>query len=339
MNDDVWAEIVERLERGERIAVAVLATRDGSAPRGAGAKMLVGADGPIAGTIGGGSAEARAAAEAKLTLEDGKPRLFEVDMGGSALDGADLICGGRVGIFIHRPEPDHLGVYRALRERMRDGLDSALLVPVREPGPPVLAVPGGEASPLVAAANAARPEGTLLFEHGGREYILEPSTARVRLVVAGGGHVSLALAELAAKVDFDVAILDDRAEFAAPARFPFLDPRRLIVVPEFRGCLEEKTLGFPVTSRTFVAILTRGHSFDRETLAQALRTPAGYVGMIGSRRKRGVIYDRLLEEGFARADLERVHSPIGLSIGAETPAEIAVSIAAELIASRAALAD
>lgn len=336
---DIWAEIVDRLERGERIAFAVIATRDGSAPRSAGAKMLVGADGLLAGTVGGGSAEARAIAEAKLTLEDGKPRLFEVDMGGSALDGADLICGGRVGIFLQRPEPGHLDVYRALRDRMRDGLDSVLLIPVRESGPPFLVTSGEETSPLDSAALAAGPEGTLLFEHDGREYILEPLPAPVRLVIEGGGHVSLALAELAAKLGFDVAVLDDRAEFVAPARFPFLDPRRLLVVPEFRDCLEEKTLGFPVVRRTFIAILTRGHAFDREALADALRTPAGYIGMIGSRRKRNVIYDRLLEDGFTRGDLERVHSPIGLSIGAETPAEIAVAIAAELIAARAALAE
>jgi xanthine dehydrogenase accessory factor len=93
--------------------------------------------------------------------------------------------------------------------------------------------------------------------------------------------------------------------------------------------------GLPLDSSSFLVIVTRGHSFDKEVLDQALRTNARYVGMIGSKRKRGIIYQKLLEEGFTRDDLARVHAPIGLSIGAETPSEIAVSIVAELIQERA----
>lgn len=333
METDLWKEILARLGRGETIAVATIATRDGSAPRSAGAKMTVGPEGLAAGTLGGGPAEAMALREAEKTLADGLPRLFSIDMSGTALSGADLICGGTVRIFVHLLAPDSLNVVRTVCDRMRLGLSSFLLTPVDGAGPPEL-VPPESVDPELAKA-IGENDGAQLLRRRGAEYLFEPLPARTRLVLAGGGHVSLATAQTAAITDFEVTVLDDREEFVAPARFPWIRPDRLRVVSGFRDCLSEATLGFPVGATCCVAILTRGHSFDGEVLAQALSTPAGYVGMIGSRRKRDAIYEAMANRGFSQRDLERIHSPIGLSIGAETPEEIAVSIVAELIAERA----
>lgn len=332
--DDIWHAVCERLGRGERIAAATIATSDGSTPRSAGAKMLVGSGGIVAGTLGGGFVEAKAADEAAKTLRDGESRLFDIDMTGSAASGADLICGGRVRIFIGPLEPEQAGLFRELADRLDKGGDAMLLTPTNGARPPVAVYPeSGDG--LASAALVHMAGGARLFEYDGVEYLLEPARARAKLVLAGGGHVSLATARIASLVDFDVAVIDDRPEFANPGRFPWLGRGRTLVVPEYEGCLGADVLGFPVTEKSSIVILTRGHSHDGEVLAQALATPAGYVGMIGSRRKRDAVYARLAERGFSDGDFRRVHCPVGLPLGGETPAEIAVSIVAQLIAARA----
>jgi xanthine dehydrogenase accessory factor len=129
-------------------------------------------------------------------------------------------------------------------------------------------------------------------------------------------------------VGFRVCVIDDRGEFANTRRFPAAD--QIMVCP-----VAEAFKRIAVTPSTFIAIVTRGHADDREALRAALATRPAYLGMIGSRRKRDLIYASLIEEGVAAEDLRRVRTPIGISIGAETPEEIAVSIVAELIQIRA----
>ncbi len=151
-----------------------------------------------------------------------------------------------------------------------------------------------------------------------------------RLILCGGGHVSLALAQIGALLDFEVVVLDDRSEFASRERFPMA--REIYCMPFDRGL---EAAGH--TERDFFAILTRGHAYDKECLARILRGPWAYVGMIGSRAKVAAVMAALEAEGFSQEELSRVHSPIGLKLGGQTPAEIAVSIAAELVAERARL--
>lgn len=149
-----------------------------------------------------------------------------------------------------------------------------------------------------------------------------------RLILCGGGHVSLELAHIAARLEFEVVVIDDRPEFANDARFPMV--HQVLCMP-FEEALDQ--LGSRDTD--FYAILTRGHAFDKECLAHVLRGQYAYVGMIGSRTKVAAVYKALREEGFPQEMLDGVHSPIGLSIGGQTPAEIAVSIAAQLVQVRA----
>lgn len=145
-----------------------------------------------------------------------------------------------------------------------------------------------------------------------------------RLILCGGGHVSLELAHIAARLEFEVVVIDGRPEFANDARFPMV--HQVLCMP-FEEALDQ--LGSRDTD--FYAILTRGHAFDKECLAHVLRGQYAYVGMIGSRTKVAAVYKALREEGFSQEILDGVHSPIGLSIGGQTPAEIAVSIAAQLV--------
>jgi xanthine dehydrogenase accessory factor len=129
-------------------------------------------------------------------------------------------------------------------------------------------------------------------------------------------------------VGFKVVVIDDRPEFADPEKFPKAED---VHYYSFDSVMER----LPVDGSSYVVIMTRGHSHDKTVLAQALKSPAGYIGMIGSRRKISIIFGKLLEQGFTQEQLDRVHSPIGIDIGAETPEEIAVSIIAELIKVRA----
>jgi xanthine dehydrogenase accessory factor len=143
--------------------------------------------------------------------------------------------------------------------------------------------------------------------------------------IFGSGHVGASTARLAVFVDFSVTILDDREEYASLQNVP--EAHHAVVVPTFERAFE----GLTIDEDSYLIIVTRGHAHDKTVLAQALRTNAGYIGMIGSRRKIAVIYEALLKEGFQRSEFGRVHAPIGLPIGGETPEEIAVSIIAEMI--------
>ena len=157
---------------------------------------------------------------------------------------------------------------------------------------------------------------------------LERIRPRGTVYIFGAGHVGVCVAHLAAYVGFTVVVIDDRSEFANAERVP--EAAEIVVVDSFADEFSSLSLD----SDSYVVIVTRGHAHDRTVLVQALRSQAGYVGMIGSRRKTHVIFQALLKEGFAREDLSRVHAPIGLPIGGETPEEIGVSIVAEMVSVR-----
>ena len=144
------------------------------------------------------------------------------------------------------------------------------------------------------------------------------------LVIAGGGHVGKALSEIASLCGFRVTVIDDRPEYADPERFP--EAERVI-----RGRFDEVLADYPLDSTTYVVAVTRGHKHDEATLRGVIGRGAAYVGMIGSRRRAKAVLDHLLEEGADPDAVAQVHTPIGLDIGAESPAEIAVSVMAEII--------
>ena len=171
-----------------------------------------------------------------------------------------------------------------------------------------------------------------LVERGAVRYFLDPLTPQITVVVFGGGHIAVCLVPLCHGLGFRIVVVDDRADFASRDRFPHAD--ELLVVPSFENALQDLHLD----AGHYVVIVTRGHGGDQATLRQALRRRPGYIGMIGSRRKRGLIFEALAREGVGADDLARVVCPIGLPIGAETPEEIALSIAAELVATRVARA-
>ncbi|WP_428563042.1 MAG: XdhC family aldehyde oxidoreductase maturation factor [Solidesulfovibrio sp. DCME] len=335
--------INDTLAAGRSLVAVTIVTSEGSTPRTAGSKMLVFADDAIAGTVGGGLAEGLAITAAKGVLADGNPRLMDFDMTGQASQGADLICGGRMRVFLERlsPQPATMTLYAALADLLAKGGRGLVLTPLeaRDGFASCLLLPDGGLvgrDPGEAARKAARERGRgitapVVFTQGGQRFFLEPAASPTPLVICGGGHVSRPTGLIAAMTGFRVTVLDDRPEFANAERFPFA--AETAVIDPAVGWFADRPLG----PDAFVVIVTRGHAHDADALAEALGTPAAYIGMIGSASKRDAIYDKMLAKGFTRDDLKRVKSPIGLPIEAETPEEIAVSIAAELIACRAAL--
>ncbi len=168
-----------------------------------------------------------------------------------------------------------------------------------------------------------------MISYQGKEYLVESLCHAGTVYIFGAGHVSQQLAPLATLVGFSTVVLDDRQEFANRERFP--NVAEVIVLDSFQRALE----GLEINADSYLVLVTRGHAHDHTVLRQALKTKAGYIGMIGSRRKRDAVYAAMAKEGFVQQDFDRVFSPIGLAIMAETPEEIAVSIVAELIQVRA----
>ncbi|HEY8475566.1 MAG TPA: XdhC/CoxI family protein [Chloroflexota bacterium] len=167
-------------------------------------------------------------------------------------------------------------------------------------------------------------EGDDVPRSGTVEVFVEVYSPPPTLLIVGAGHIAVPLAQVGKLMDFEVVVVDDRASFANRERFPTADE---IVVGDYEQVLD----GFPVGPQTYIVLVTRAHTWDVVSLRRVIRRPAAYIGMIGSRRRVFAVFKLLHDEGVPLEDIARVHAPIGLDIETETPAEIAISIAAEII--------
>jgi xanthine dehydrogenase accessory factor len=352
--EDIYVKAIELLGKNEPSVLATIIRLTGSGPRGAGTKFLILKDGSYVGTIGGGLLEARVLEAAKKVFASRSPVRLSLNLMGKDVAETDMICGGDVDIFLEPLSAENQeqgqGFKKILDIQKRGG--TGLLVTVvttdrwqKDRVPRLFLLPGsgpiGNLPGLKAATEEIAKNMPLVLKQreprlvisrddlgGSVELFLEPILADPILYIFGGGHVSAQIIPLASRVGFKVEVIDDRPEFADPAKFP--DAAKVHQFP-FEGVLGK----IPVDESSYLVIVTRGHIHDKTVLEQCLGTKAKYIGMIGSRRKKAMIYEKLLEEGFTKSDLDRVHAPIGLDIGAETPEEIAVSIVAELIQVRA----
>ena len=342
---EVYEEGLRLLQSGQDVVVATVFEAKGSAPRTAGAKMIVRPDGSILGTIGGGRLEHDAIEVACRLFDSRQSVIHRFELTGNDVAAMDMICGGSGEVWLHlltAGDKNTSIVCQAM----------AGVLARRESGWLITEIGDGENTAdrqfcLVGADRSItgrlRVDAGLLDEwidnagslpahteiKGGERFLIEPIRPGRTVFVFGAGHVSQQVVPLCETVDFRAVVLDDRAEYACRPRFPAASEIR--VMESF-----ENWDGLAIDEASFIVILTRGHIYDKVVLAKALRTSATYVGMIGSRRKRDKIYQALREEGFSQRDIDRVHSPIGMDIAAETPAELAVSIVGELIQVRAA---
>jgi len=352
--EGIYSKAIELVGNKQVGVLATIIRLTGSGPRGAGTKFLIMEDGSYAGTIGGGLLEAEVLRQAGTIFTTGRPASLSLSLMGKDVAETDMICGGDVEVFLEPVFPDDEGQIEILKklEAIQKRGGSGLLVTVvdgerwgKEGSLKVFMDSGGERSggltgmkqiedelcrTLARRMEKREPSIEFFEDQAGKQVKLfvEPVHSDPFLYIFGGGHVSSQIVPLANKVGFKVVVIDDRPEFADPERFP--EAEGVYCYP-FDGVVRR----FPVDEASYIIIVTRGHLNDKTILEQALRTRAGYIGMIGSRRKKAMIYEKLMEEGFTQKDLDRVYAPIGLEIGAETPEEIAVSIVAELIKVRA----
>lgn len=303
----IFKALLTLLDRGEDAVLATVVSAQGSTPRGAGAQLLAGKDGLLAGTIGGGPGEAQALRLAAECLEERKSAVLRLELrhGGEL----DSVCGGEQTVllqFIPHDSGDWRGAAQEVLERLE----------ARRGG--CLALEGG-------AAPALLEEGGPVWDG---ERLLLPLPVGERVVIFGGGHCALALVPVLRSVGFRVAVFDDRAEFASRERFPEAETVVCHAYTDIAAALA-------LTPEDYAVVMTSGHSHDFEVEEQLLRRPLRYVGVMGSRTKTAYVNQKLREAGVPEEAIRRVHTPIGTAIKAVTPEEIAVSIAGELIYERA----
>jgi xanthine dehydrogenase accessory factor len=342
---DLLDEMTRLLAAGEPFALGTLVDTRGSTPQKAGARLLVRADGSTMGTLGGGCVEAEAWQAAKEALASGAPRMLDFELTEDIAVDYGLACGGNERILV-APTPRD-GAAQALVDALRAGAGTrrrgALITVVAgsavAPGAMLALWDDGEmhgdrsvaADEAIAAARAVidapQPQTRIARLANGSELFVEPLAPPTEVIVVGGGHVGRAVASVAKFLGHAVAVIDDRPDFASRDRFPEADA--LVV-----GDIEQALLEYPATPSSAIVIVTRGHKWDYQALSAGARSPAFYVGLMGSRRKVALIYRQLMTDGVPESRLRQVHAPIGLDIGAVTPEEIAISIMAEVTACR-----
>ena len=342
----IFADILELLKGGEPFVLATVVTSAGSAPRHAGSRMIVRKDGTIKGTVGGGAMEARVIEASRELFERGRPILRKFVLTAEDAGQLGMICGGALEVLMNRLDPGdsiQTSLYETLQAAVNGRKRAWLLTRLPDSGNDETkleqvvvkhdgAIEAGEGFDSENLRELLRHRGggrASFADSQGRRCVVENLCDEGTVFIFGAGHVGLALAQINGFVGFKTVVLDDRKEFANRDRFPSAE--EIIVPDSFPGAFNDLN----IDADCYIVIVTRGHIHDKTVLREALGTTAGYIGMIGSRKKRDEIYTALLGEGFTREDLARVHSPIGLPIGAETPEEIAVCILGELIQVRA----
>lgn len=349
MIEDVFKSAIDILAQGGQAAMSTIIASKGSLPMSEKSKMLVTPDGKIIGTVGGGCLEADVWTEARRVMEEGKSSIQKFILTEKYAGESGLNCGGIVEILteplptrgseifqtiLELKDTGHRGtLVTVLTDHPRypegqrklllcdDGRtvgslgDTALEAFVAEKGYAILA---GEQFAIV---DYALDDGSTI------KLFMEPVLPTPTVYVFGGGHVSFFVVRAAKLAGFKVKVIDDRPAFANKERFPEADAT---IVMEF----DQVRDAFDFGQDDYIVLVTRGHQHDQQILEQIYDCSARYIGMIGSKSKIAKMWKRLEGKGIERAYLDRVHAPIGLNIGADTPEEIAISVVAELIRER-----
>ena len=345
---DIFHEIISALRTEERVMLATIISTTGSTPASALSKMLVKQEGIVSlGTVGGGCMEGDVLLHARRLFQENKAQILAFHLNEDDI-GHGLICGGTLDVLIEPLSKEHIPLMEELKTIRDEGEDSVLTTLLSSegrtegkwlssplPGATLqLSLPNSLTSGpnavqglTEAVEKAYRRQETQRVTSSRGEFILEPITGSPSLVIFGGGHVSKYISRSAAMAGFRVTIVDDREKFASSERFP--EAAQTLAV-DFIEAFRHLT----VKASTYIVIVTRGHRHDEEILEQAVKTPARYIGMIGSKRKVLTTIEHLLEKGIQPQLIERVHAPMGIEIGAVTAEEIGISVVSQLISVR-----
>ena len=320
--------IKSRLTSGEDLVLVTVIASSGATPRGAGARMLVGVEGRICGTIGGGAVEYRSEQIAARVLEEKTSLGHDFTLTKDDVQNLGMICGGECNVFFHYiPAGDGhtIELCAEAEEQFRKGSALWLLTRLGEHGQM------GLYAHDLGYWGMDVSEPLPLSRHPERigEIFAEQINAPGRVYVFGGGHVAQELVPVLSHVGFRCVVMDDRAEFTRPELFPGAEA---VICGDLTRIKDYMTIG----SEDYVCVMTRGHSHDTVVQAQVLKCRPTYCGVIGSAFKAAGVRRTLKEEyGLLDEELDLVTTPIGLNIKGETPAEIAISIAAQMILHRA----
>jgi xanthine dehydrogenase accessory factor len=347
--EDIYQEILSAQKQGNASALATVVSVKGSTPRAEGSQMLIKHNGSIVGSIGGGCLEATVWEAARNSLKTGLPKMIDYDLTGRTDTPEGLICGGTMKVFvdvlsaksafdafeeIRRTKAGGSAVVlaTAVAEKVRAAWSETPRLLIREDGTAVGSL--GDASIDAEVKHCAAG----ILKSGASELLelkkdgaalptlvfVEPITPQPTVYIFGAGHIGFAVSKIAKMTGFRVFVIDDRPAYACAARFPEADE---FFVEDPADMVPRLNLN----QVSYLVIACRGHLEDQRVLAQAVNTSAGYIGMLGSRKKTKTVFLNLKAEGITQASLDRIHSPIGLPISTETPEEIAVSIMAEII--------
>lgn len=340
---EIHRKIIEFIDKGCSFALATILRADGSTPRKAAVKAIIGSDGKIHGTLGGGRPEAEAQQRAVVACRSKRPILFDFQMNGPCAVEDEPICGGSVRILLDPTVDKNRAVFDEVLDALGQRKSGVLVTRINSAADTEVTMQWISEDKLSSEVNlpdidvfreSLSEEKPRLFNEGSTaqctavEVFVEPVIPKPRLLIAGAGHIGRALSYQGTLIGYEVTIIDDRDEFANASHFPK-------GVEVICGDIPEQLRASGIDKDTYIVIVTRGHKLDAKALEACIKSRPAYIGMIGSRRKVALIRESFIGSGFStEKEFDRVSAPIGLDIGADTVQEIATSIAAELIAVR-----
>jgi xanthine dehydrogenase accessory factor len=308
------------LDEFGQVAIATVVSTWGSAPVPVGGRLVIAPGERFEGSVSGGCVEVDVLVEAADVMTAGKPRLIEYGVSEETAWRAGLACGGKLAVLIEPLTHADIGLIDAITEARR--ARQSVVVTTRLADGERRLFKEGEALPAdIASSLATGSIGPIATPEG--DVFAQPLVPPLRIIVAGATHIGQVFAELAHHVGYQVTVVDPRPAFAKAERFG------AAVAIEAWPTASFADLG--LDGRTAVVALTHAAHIDDEALAAAMASPCLYIGALGSRATHAKRMDRLASAGFSETDLQRIHAPIGLNIGAKGPAEMAVSILAEII--------
>ncbi len=333
---EVTEDINKWLAAGQTVGLATVIQTWGSAPRKAGGKMAITPDGQMSGSVSGGCVEGAVFEQAVEAISNQQGKLLEFGVADETAWEVGLACGGNIRVFVEELDET---IYRTIQEIISGDRFGALATIVTSAddklvgtkfvtdGTQLIAGQAPQEAIDVALSGLKAGKSQLVSLADGSEMFIELFLPAPQLVMIGGVHIAIALAQLAQVLGYKTIVIDPRRGFGNVERFPHVDT---LIQKWPKLALEEIT----INENTAVALLTHDPKIDDPAIHQVLRSSAFYVGALGSRKTHAKRVARLLEAGFSQEEIDKIYGPIGLSINAKTPEEIALSVLAEVVKAR-----
>lgn len=331
---ELFGTAKKTMEEKQDLVFVTTISSSGSSPRGAGSKMLVLENGKSYGTIGGGNVEYVSIQYAKEVLKEKQSCTKSFALHPDQVADLGMICGGDVVIFFQYISWENQGFYELcikIIENWNKNENTWLIFDITEETAwhaGVYQEKEGLTGISISDPSSLLQTKAVQMVLDGRRYYCEPLVQKGMVYIFGGGHVAQALVPVLSRLEFRCVVFDDREAFSNPQTFPEAEQ---CILGDFSRISDYCS----IQPQDYVCIMSRGHQYDYLIQKQVLRTSAHYIGVMGSRKKKEVIQQKLLADGFSMEDISRITTPIGLDIVAETPEEIAISIAGQLISERA----